>query len=266
MLEKQISRDKRDSFRIGEDYGFLDRLLDSGDSVDLARLDRAVEANSISRKEHAVLARKLLKRHEQVEEGLVGATKQLENKVEGLGIDPVTKLFKRDSLEQKLSNLIKELKKPILEQRRQPPFGSVMIVAIDLDNLKKWNSKGRLVGDKALLALADSVKRVIRDTDCAFRLGERSDEIIVILRFDKELDPDQLREKFEDIKTSINSGYIEVNGEKLPVTAAAGYEMLKTGESRNIEEILEAVDKNQLADKKEEVKISRIERAKANLN
>lgn len=254
----------------------LSRLIDSSNSIDSGLLERALRDNEITESQYVALARKLFQRQELIEQGLSDTAIKLANKVEKLGIDPVTKLFKHDSLDKKLGDLIKELNfKPSLEHSgRQSPLHAVMIIALDLDDLRTWNNKyGHPVGDEALLTIANSLKTSTRDMDYIFRRdveymfrrGDKSDEIIVALRFDKNLQLDKLEEIFQHIRDSANAGYVEVNGKKLPVTAAAGYEILKQGEQRNIEQILKDVDAKQMEDKKPEVKERRITEAKKRL-
>ena len=47
----------------------------------------------------------------------------------------------------------------------------------------------------------------------------------------------------------------------MPVTAAAGYVVVKPGDLRNVEQILEEADANQVLDKDTEAKTLRIEKA-----
>jgi diguanylate cyclase (GGDEF)-like protein len=269
-FKRKPNPEKKDSSVTNQGYRLLDHLIDSGDSIDSSRLANALESNLITEKQHSILTSRLLKRSELMVEGLASGGRMLGAQVEDLGIDPVTKLHRRNFLVEKLGDTIKRLKRQTSsessEKRRQSVLCCAMVVAIDLDNLKEWNKIGHPEGDKALLTLANSIKRVIRDTDYAFRMNDKSDEIIVLLRFGKELDENQLIGKFEEIKKAINSEYIEIKGEKLPVTAAAGYVVLKAGESRDIDQVIKATDESQKADKQEEIKARRIEDAKKRLN
>lgn len=239
------------------------RLINSGDSVDSALLKSALADKEITESQYIALANKLFEKYELVEEGLANVGKKLEARVEELGIDPVTKLFKHDLLEQKLSFLVKELN--LEDKRRHSPLCAVMIMAIDLDNLRIWNIHGHSVGDKALRIVADSLKEATRANDCVFRLGDKSDEIVVVMRIEKDLNSDELEKIFKNVQGVANSKYVEVGDEKVPVTVAMGYVVLKPGESRGNKEILNAADVNQTADKEPEVKIQRIMKAKADL-
>ncbi len=245
----------------------LSRLIDSGDSVNGDFLKRALANKEITKNQYVALADKLLEKSEWVEEGLVSAGKKLGAQVEELEIDPVTKLFKHNLLERKLGDLIKELNfESTLGQRRQSRLHAVMVIATDLDDLKRWNTYGHSIGDKALQTIADSLKETTRNNDYIFRLGDKSDEIVMTVRIEKDLKPDELEKIFKNIQNAINSRYIKIDDVKLPVTAAAGCVILKPGESRNVEQILHAADLNQTADKALEIKRQRIEKAIASLN
>jgi len=269
MIEGQTSRDSLKSpSEINDDYGLLDHLIDTSDSVDSTRLNSVLEVKRITQEEYVKLAQKLMKKSEWIEDELVNTGKKLGAQVEELEIDPVTKLSKRNLLEKKLSDLTEELNfESTSEKKRRFPLCAVMIIAIDVDNLKIWNDTyGHSMGDKALQIIANSLKEVTRDGDYIFRLGDKADEIIMAVRIEKELKPDELEKRFKNIQNRINSKFIEINNSKLPVTAAAGYVILKPGESRNNEQILHAADVNQLADKAPEVKKQRIEKATLDLS
>ena len=264
MIEGQNNRNNSE---INDNYRLLDSLIDSSDSVDMARLDSALKIKQITQEEYIELARKLMKRSEWIEEELINTEKKRGAQVEELEIDPVTKLFKRNLLEQKLNDLIKELNfKSNSEKKRRFPLCAVMIISIDVDNLKIWNDTyGHSVGDKALQTIANSIKEIIRDGDYIFRLGDKADEIIVTMRIEKDLKPDKLKEIFQNTKHKVSSKFIEINNLKLPVTAAMGYVILKPGESKSSEQILHAADLNQTADKAPEIKKQRIEKATLDL-
>lgn len=239
-------------------------MIGRGDSrVDLDFLKKARNSGEISLADFDTLASKLFERGEHVEEWLSKAAKKLDSKIEKLEIDPVTGLFKRAVFEEKLDALTRELN---FDQRgdRRSPLCAIMVVAIDLDDLRSWNNDySHPTGDKALWTLARSIEKGIREKDSAFRLGDKSDEIVVIVRIESDVSDGKLEEIFQHLKKTTNSGSINVNGGKiLPVTAAMGYTVIKQGDSRSIAEILEGADLNQIADKSPEAKTSRKEQAR----
>ena len=54
---------------------------------------------------------------------------------------------------------------------------------------------------------------------------------------------------------------MKVDGKKMPITAAIGYLVLKPGESREVKQILDAIDETQRYNKNPDIKNKRIEEA-----
>ena len=76
--------------------------------------------------------------------------------------------------------LLGEIGEALLEKRRASHNSQMTLLFIDLDDFGKLNKKyGDDVGDEALKALADGVRRSIRKTDIAIRKG--GDEFVIIL-------------------------------------------------------------------------------------
>lgn len=83
--------------------------------------------------------------------------------------DPLTQLSNVTSFYEELERL--DADRP----------GGFALVVIDLDNLKKLNdTHGHQVGSFAIQAVANSLRKVVRTTDCVARFG--GDEFVVILR------------------------------------------------------------------------------------
>ena len=186
---------------------------------------------------------------------------ELSKKVDNLGIDSVTGLNKREKLEAALASKIKQLNIPSSEQRRGIPIKSIVVFALDLDNLKEWNEKGHTYGDQALRVVTNALKASIQDTDSVFRLGDKSDEMVAILSSTNNIS----KIRIQEIKDAVNKGFIEINGIKYPVTASIEYITLYPGERRTVDEILRAVDEKQIKDKATQ-KMDRIAKATARLN
>jgi|GEM_PF-5763220 len=196
--------------------------------------------------------RELLNKKNEVE--------KLRDQVAELEVDPVTRLLKHNFLEHKLADLISILNSG--GQYENKPLLGVVIMTLDLDDLKSLNSLGRHVGNKALKAIADALRGSTKAKDYICRLGDQSDEVVVVMPIDETLDDDLIRENiFNRVRDRVNSQFIEVDGQKIPITAAAGFLILRPGESRNVKEILIDVDAQQLSEKKSEVKKARKEKA-----
>ncbi|MCC7160421.1 GGDEF domain-containing protein [Candidatus Nomurabacteria bacterium] len=190
-------------------------------------------------------------------------------KIEKLEKDPVTELFKFNVLEEKLNDSIEKLnfeKKEGKEQR--PPIYAVVLMALDLDNLKEWNKYGHPVGDEALRTLANSLRAATKEEDRIFRRGDKSDEIVIVMEIGKDLSDEFIQKQiFERVKSVANNGFIEIgegeNKKKEPVTASVECIIIRPGGLKNVTEILSVVDAKQVKDKNNpENKQERINKAR----
>ena len=265
MLEKQTN--------LSSKFIELETLVKKGgQKVSSFVLREAHNLGQITLEQYTLLSEAIEREQELIEEGLTETSKRLAAQLEESEIDPITKLSKLVSLKPRLDKLIKELNLKITSEQtrenRRPPLGTVIVIAIDLDNLKIWNTYGHDKGNEALKAVADYTKKSIRSEngDLAFRLGDKSDELVVIMRIEKDLTTEECEKIFENFKSNINSGYVENKGIKLPVTVAAGYVVLKNGESRAPSEILNTADESQVLDKEPGAKLLRINAAKERLS
>ena len=107
--------------------------------------------------------------------GFVQLEKKLKRKAEKekerAETDPLTKLLNRNYLETHFASELKRAK------RHQYTFS---VCLIDIDGFKKINDGwGHLVGDQALLHVANLIKRLKREGDIAIRFG--GDEFLVLL-------------------------------------------------------------------------------------
>jgi diguanylate cyclase (GGDEF)-like protein len=175
-------------------------------------------------------------------------------------IDSVTGLKKRGSLDSILAKKLEDLNRPFGSEKRQDHLKNVVIFALDLDDLKKWNEYGHSYGDTALRVVADALKSHIQDSDSVFRLGDKSDEIVAILSSTNVIP----QKRIDEIKKAVNSGSIEINGEQLPVTASIAHIVITPGDKRSFKELLGEVDQEQRKDKQTSKK-ERIKNAKSRL-
>lgn len=74
----------------------------------------------------------------------------------------------------------KELSETIIKARRHTSEKTRALLFIDIDNFKLVNDTlGHLAGDELLIKVGERIKKILRQSDCIFRLG--SDEFTIIL-------------------------------------------------------------------------------------
>lgn len=138
-------------------------------------------------------------------------------------LDPLTNLHNRRSGEQRLSEEVAR------SRRHSRPL---TILLLDLDDLKQCNDKfGHDAGDAMLCTFANCLKRAIRGSDLAVRLG--GDEFMVIL-------PECRAEEVRHVLGRLAGMEIVRANEKMPVTFACGWADYQPGESA--EELLKRAD------------------------
>ncbi|MGB7024040.1 MAG: GGDEF domain-containing protein [Candidatus Acidiferrales bacterium] len=146
-------------------------------------------------------------------------------------LDPLTNLHNRRSGEQRLFEEIAR------SRRHARPL---TILLLDLDDLKQCNDKfGHDAGDVMIRAFADCLKRAIRGSDLAVRLG--GDEFMVIL-------PECRAEEVRHVLGRLRGLEIECAGEKVSVTFACGWADYHPGESA--QELLKRADEALYTDKR----------------
>lgn len=146
-------------------------------------------------------------------------------------LDPLTNLHNRRSGEQRLFE-------EIARSRRH--VRPLTILLLDLDDLKQCNDKfGHDAGDIMIRAFADCLKRAIRGSDLAVRLG--GDEFMVIL-------PECRAEEVRHVLGRLQGLEIECAGEKVSVTFACGWADYQPGETA--EELLKRADEALYTDKR----------------
>ena len=115
------------------------------------------------------------------------------------GIDHLTDVFNRTFFKDELNRVKKELNKNEREGKLQ--MQSVMIVFLDIKNFKSLNDMhSHAIGDKALVILADRLKKITKKNDMIFRVG--GDEFIVVLPINDK-NPRTLKAIFERIENKI---------------------------------------------------------------
>ncbi|HEV2288453.1 MAG TPA: GGDEF domain-containing protein [Candidatus Acidoferrales bacterium] len=146
-------------------------------------------------------------------------------------LDPLTNLHNRRSGEQRLFEEIAR------SRRHTRPL---TVLLLDLDGLKQCNDKfGHDMGDKMLRTFADRLKRAIRGSDLAVRLG--GDEFMLIL-------PECRAEEVRIVLNRVSGLEIECPGEIVPVTFACGWADYQQGETA--QQLLKRADEALYADKR----------------
>ena len=121
--------------------------------------------------------------------GLVGIYMSLQNELSY--IDPLTKLYNRNYLDQMLNDL----------SRKKRSAGGIMI---DLDYFKSINDRfGHTVGDEALIDAARIIRHSLPAKGLAIRFA--GDEFIILMRTDKEQELIQIEENLRKALEEFNS-------------------------------------------------------------
>lgn len=146
-------------------------------------------------------------------------------------LDPLTNLHNRRAGEQRL---VEEITR---SRRHVRPL---TLILLDLDNLKQCNDQfGHEAGDRMLRAFSDRLRRAIRGSDMAVRLG--GDEFMIIL-------PECRAEEVRHVLGRLEGLSIECAAQKIEVTFACGWADYKPGESA--QELLKRADDALYADKR----------------
>ena len=146
-------------------------------------------------------------------------------------LDPVTGLYTRQFLEQHLAT----------ELARSQRHGYQMnVLMIDLNNFKQINDRySQPTGDAVLKEFADRLKKSIRSSDLAVRMG--ADEFLVLFT-------ESSLERMPHMVARLDGLEVDFDGEKIPITFAAGWAGYHSGE--RADQLLERVEQELLADKR----------------
>lgn len=129
-------------------------------------------------------------------------------------LDPLTGLFNRRYIEQRLEDEIK---------RSQRHGRALSVILFDLDEFKQVNDTyGHGAGDALLKAFADRLSRATRGSDASARYG--GDEFLVVLPECKPENVQHVLKRLEGIR-------VELEGRNLSIAISAGWAELISGES-----------------------------------
>jgi diguanylate cyclase (GGDEF)-like protein len=144
--------------------------------------------------------------------------------------DPLTKLYNRRFLEEYYNRQVAEA------NRRQEPF---VVVFLDIDQFKIVNDTyGHELGDKALAAVARTIRNSLRQVDLMVRYG--GEEFIIVL---PGTDLEGGITVAEKIRQTMASTPIEIeSGETIFLTASLGVASYPPGSNLSVEEIIQRAD------------------------
>lgn len=145
---------------------------------------------------------------------LSSALEQLRELNKALGIDPLTGIGNRRSLELHLKRLITESS---TSDRRAG------LLFIDVDNFKDINDRyGHIVGDEALKMVANSLQHNVRSTDHVGRWG--GEEFLVLLY---DITKEHLAKMSDKLRMLIASSYLNTVEPPLHVTISLGATLVR---------------------------------------
>lgn len=146
-------------------------------------------------------------------------------------LDQLTGLYNRRSGEQRLAE---EISRAVRYDR------PLTVLLIDLDGLKQINDKlGHAAGDAMLKAFSERLRKAIRGSDLAVRLG--GDEFLVLL-------PECRADEVNHVLDRVEGLDVDYEGTKIPCRFSRGWTDYKPGESA--EELLRRGDEALYANKR----------------
>ncbi|MFB3814468.1 MAG: diguanylate cyclase domain-containing protein [Terriglobales bacterium] len=146
-------------------------------------------------------------------------------------LDPLTGLYNRRFVMQHL---------PVELSRSERYNYKITALVFDLDGLKQINDRySHLAGDMALREFATALRRAIRSSDVAMRLG--GDEFLVVL-------PECEAEAIPRVLARLTQLQVSFRGEVIPLSFSAGWAEHTAGETAN--ELLARADQKLYSDKR----------------
>jgi diguanylate cyclase (GGDEF)-like protein len=145
-------------------------------------------------------------------------------------IDALTDLYNRRFAKEHL---------PLEIARATRQGYALTALMLDLNNFKEINDRyGHAGGDAALQEFAHHLKRCFRSSDLPVRMG--GDEFLVLL-------PECPADQVPKVLLHLRGLHINYDGEKIPITFAAGWAEYKVGQ--NADQLLERADQALYSDK-----------------
>ncbi|MCU1716523.1 GGDEF domain-containing protein [Pseudomonas sp. 5P_3.1_Bac2] len=141
--------------------------------------------------------------------------------------DPLTQTGNRIAMQQSLKREVE------LARRNMQPMSVLMV---DIDHFKQINDQyGHLIGDQALIAVANALKDSLRNVDMVFRFG--GEEFMVLL---SNTDPIGAAMVGERVRLAVQNIQHLVHNQPLPLSVSLGCATLQGAES--MDSLLERAD------------------------
>lgn len=157
------------------------------------------------------------------------------------GTDLLTRLFNRRGLMEHLSLAI-------ARSKRQDAFGAVLFV--DVDDFKQLNdSHGHGAGDALLIAIADRLRAIVRESDAVARFG--GDEFVVVLEglgSDAQNAAELADKMAAKIRQSLRDEEYTLGTLRYRASASVGSTQFR-GDEASVDHILKVADTAMYADK-----------------
>lgn len=154
--------------------------------------------------------------------------------------DELTKVLNRRGFFKFAEPIFKEIKfiKSHPERRKNLKITNLAIILLDIDGFKKINDQyGHLIGDKALVLVANIIKSRLREIDLICRYG--GEEFIILLLGANKNSAYNIA---EEIREKIASTPLVIKGnKKLNIKASFGVAELK--KEKSLRELIEKADK-----------------------
>ncbi len=152
-----------------------------------------------------------------------------ENLVSSALRDPLTKLFNKRYLMNRLDSELK------FARRHKT---AVTVLMLDLDHFKRVNdTHGHLAGDAALVHLATTLVKAVRNEDVVARFG--GEEMVIILR---AIPIDLGMHLGERLRKLVEQAVTTHQGRELTMTVSVGAAGYPSTKAETVEQLLEAAD------------------------
>jgi diguanylate cyclase (GGDEF)-like protein/PAS domain S-box-containing protein len=140
------------------------------------------------------------------------------------------------------------LRLALKNSRRYGRHGAVLY--IDLDEFKSINDTyGHKAGDSALVAVGQTLRTYLRETDIIARLG--GDEFAVIL---DEVDEEEAVHKAELVEAAVNQIRVTAHGAEVKVSCSVGYYVFDGSEILSIDDVVARADRSMYQSKESKAK------------